>query len=106
MRPRSNLIIKRLVIIASLVPALSYAELTCHLHPPGEKIFNDKSGKLIGPFNNMDECEKENQRVYKLKGRCHCTFSKFGSPLLPAYPEVEQAPNPIAPDPVIPGVLP
>ena len=65
-----------------LIPAFAYADITCHLHPRGMNTQNEQSPRLIGPFANQQQCEKENERIYQLKGRCHCSFTNPGLPFI------------------------
>jgi len=67
---------KGLIFSLWLVPILSYAQISCHIHPPNTKFDNESIQGLIGPFANLNSCEQENHRLYQLKGRCHCRFSQ------------------------------
>jgi len=73
---------KYFFIIFLLIPFGVNAALTCHLHPPNDSNNTDSSVLLRGPYTSQKFCEKENNKWYKMKGRCHCVFSDRVMPFL------------------------
>jgi hypothetical protein len=71
-----------LLIMLWLIPTFSYAEVTCHIHSPEVTKQNTTTKKLIGPFSSQQTCEIENEHLYQLKGRCHCSFANSGKPFI------------------------
>ncbi|MDH5602249.1 MAG: hypothetical protein OEY78_13210 [Gammaproteobacteria bacterium] len=63
-----------MILLASW-PVSALAEFSCHLHPANDKQVVQPI-KLHGPYISQQECNKENERLYLLKGRCHCSFTQ------------------------------
>ena len=72
---KTGLLWQCMILFFSLHTA-AVAELSCHIHPPTTTGQPDKKIKLAGPYRNQNECNKENERLYSLKGRCHCSFTQ------------------------------
>ena len=81
---------KLLISLLLVMSTITHAEITYHLHPPGETIKDEKSPRLIGPFTSRQQCEKKNEVVYKFKGRCHGSFTKLGMPVMQEPEEIER----------------
>ena len=69
-----NILRWKLILLFCFYPLQTFAEITCHLHPVENIKQPDQTTKLDGPYSNRQQCNKENERLYQFKGRCHCTF--------------------------------
>jgi hypothetical protein len=69
-----------------LVYALSFAPVSCHIHPPGEAM-KEEPKDILGPYPSADACDAANATYFGGAGRCHCLFDfSAGTPAEPVSP--------------------